>query len=108
MFGKDRASPSSTTSSRVRSARCVCNSDASARWHLPIACGNSRRCRHAAGAYTSTVRDIARSSIQPEEVPVRHVLAAALALGLVSTTAAQDFVKKRLDESPRHHEWVKV
>jgi carboxymethylenebutenolidase len=39
---------------------------------------------------------------------MRHVLAAALALGLVSTTAAQDFVKKRLDESPRHHEWVTV
>jgi carboxymethylenebutenolidase len=39
---------------------------------------------------------------------MRHVLVAALALGLGSTAAAQDFVKKRLDESPRHHEWVKV
>ena len=39
---------------------------------------------------------------------MRHVLSVALIFSLASIAAAQDFVKKRLDESPRHHEWVKV
>jgi carboxymethylenebutenolidase len=31
-----------------------------------------------------------------------------IALSLASAAPAQDYVKKRLDNSPRHHEWVKV
>jgi carboxymethylenebutenolidase len=39
---------------------------------------------------------------------MRHITAAALVLGLASAGGAQDLVKKRLDNSPRHHEWVQV
>jgi carboxymethylenebutenolidase len=39
---------------------------------------------------------------------MRTVLGAALALGLVWAVAAQEHVTKRLNNSPRHHEWVAV
>jgi carboxymethylenebutenolidase len=39
---------------------------------------------------------------------MRHALALALALAVASTAAGQDFVKQRLENSPRHHEWAKV
>jgi carboxymethylenebutenolidase len=39
---------------------------------------------------------------------MRRVLAIALMIALTAPAAAQDFVKQRLDNSPRHHEWVKV
>jgi carboxymethylenebutenolidase len=43
------------------------------------------------------------------EVPLmRKVMAAALVLGLAAGVPAQEFVKKRLENSPRHHEWVAV
>src|SRR4051794_20344835 len=39
---------------------------------------------------------------------MRKVMAAALVLGLGAGVPAQEFVKKRLENSPRHHEWVAV
>src|SRR5882724_8059911 len=39
---------------------------------------------------------------------MKRVLASILVLTVASAASAQDFVKKRLDNSPRHHEWVKV
>jgi carboxymethylenebutenolidase len=39
---------------------------------------------------------------------MRKVMAAALVLGLAAGMPAQDYVKQRLDKSPRHHEWVDV
>jgi len=39
---------------------------------------------------------------------MRKLMAAALVLGLAAGVPAQEFVKKRLENSPRHHEWVAV
>jgi carboxymethylenebutenolidase len=39
---------------------------------------------------------------------MRAACAIALAFGLTLAAPAQDHVKKRLDNSPRHHEWVQV
>jgi carboxymethylenebutenolidase len=39
---------------------------------------------------------------------MRNLLAATLVLVLASAAPAQDYVLKRLKDSPRHHEWVAV
>jgi carboxymethylenebutenolidase len=39
---------------------------------------------------------------------MKTILASTLVLTLATAASAQDFVKERLDKSPRHHEWVKV
>src|SRR5471030_3542567 len=39
---------------------------------------------------------------------MKQILTWLLVLAAASAASAQDFVKKRLDNSPRHHEWVKV
>src|SRR5947207_6440595 len=39
---------------------------------------------------------------------MRQVLIALGVLGLAMPAAAQDYVKQRLEKSPRHHEWVVV
>jgi carboxymethylenebutenolidase len=39
---------------------------------------------------------------------MRTFLASMLILTLASAASAQDFVLKRLKDSPRHHEWVKI
>jgi carboxymethylenebutenolidase len=38
----------------------------------------------------------------------RLLPAILLASSLVGNAQAQDYVLKRLDESPRHHEWVEI
>src|SRR5688500_1728539 len=40
--------------------------------------------------------------------PMRSALIGGLLLSLTLPAAAQDAVKKRLDNSPRHHEWAVV
>jgi carboxymethylenebutenolidase len=37
-----------------------------------------------------------------------RLFASLLILGLATSASAQDFVKQRLEKSPRHHEWVAV
>src|SRR5262245_41736902 len=39
---------------------------------------------------------------------MKPALCIALVLGLALTAPGQDFVKERLEKSPRHHEWVEV
>ncbi len=39
---------------------------------------------------------------------MHKLLASTLVLILAAAASAQDFVKERLEKSPRHHEWVKV
>jgi carboxymethylenebutenolidase len=39
---------------------------------------------------------------------MKTILASTLVLILATAASAQDFVKQRLEKSPRHHEWVKV
>src|SRR5258708_31839922 len=39
---------------------------------------------------------------------MKKFLAIAFALTIASAVPAQDFVLKRLKDSPRHHEWVKI
>jgi carboxymethylenebutenolidase len=39
---------------------------------------------------------------------MKQVFASMLILAVASAASAQDFVLKRLKDSPRHHEWVKV
>jgi carboxymethylenebutenolidase len=39
---------------------------------------------------------------------MKKLLAISLAMVFASTAAAQDFALKRLEKSPRHHEWVEV
>lgn len=39
---------------------------------------------------------------------MKQILTWLLVLTVASAASAQDFVKKRLENSPRHHEWVKV
>src|SRR4051794_2435937 len=39
---------------------------------------------------------------------MRLMLASMLILGLATAAGAQDYVKQRLEKSPRHHEWVAV
>jgi carboxymethylenebutenolidase len=39
---------------------------------------------------------------------MKRALCIAVVLGLALTAPGQDFVKERLEKSPRHHEWVEV
>jgi carboxymethylenebutenolidase len=39
---------------------------------------------------------------------MKRVLCIAVAFGVALTASGQDFVKERLEKSPRHHEWVEV
>ena len=39
---------------------------------------------------------------------MKRILCIAVVLGLTFTATGQDFVKERLEKSPRHHEWVEV
>src|ERR1019366_7373116 len=39
---------------------------------------------------------------------MKHLLASLLFFAVAAAAPAQDFVKKRLENSPRHHEWVKI
>jgi len=39
---------------------------------------------------------------------MKHALSLGMLLALTAAAPAQDYVKERLNKSPRHHEWVKV
>jgi carboxymethylenebutenolidase len=42
------------------------------------------------------------------EVRMKELMTLLVVLGLASAVSAQDYVKERLEKSPRHHEWVEV
>src|SRR5438067_7661744 len=51
---------------------------------------------------------VERPLTAPLEEAMKHALSLGMLLALTAAAPAQDYVKERLNKSPRHHEWVEV